>query len=92
MKTIIINIEIIQIEDNPKELVRGTDMSKINTLKDAYLEIENDLITSFGSMTDFNTSNNIHEKIIDANNGMIFPTFVIVTPILCFHIQRRRIC
>ena len=28
MKTIIINIaEIIQIEDNPKELVRGTDMS-----------------------------------------------------------------
>ena len=76
MKTIIVNIaEIIQIEDTPKELVRGADMSKINTLKDAYLEIENDLITSFGSMTDFNTSNNIHENIIDANNGMIFPAF-----------------
>ena len=49
MKTIIINIaEIIQIEDTPKELVRGTDMRKINTLKDAYLEIENDLIKSYG--------------------------------------------
>ena len=41
-------------------------------------------------MTDFNTSNNIHEKIIDANNGMIFPTFVIVTPILCFHITEKK--
>ena len=65
MKTIIINIaEIIQIEDTPKELVRGTDMKIINTLKDAYLEIENDLIKSYGRMSDFNTSNNMHEKII----------------------------
>ena len=41
MKTIIINIaEIIQIEDTPKELVRGNDMKIINTLKDAYLEIK----------------------------------------------------
>ena len=48
MKTIIINIaEIIQIEDTPKELVRGTDMKIINTLKDAYLEIENDLIPHY---------------------------------------------
>ena len=76
MKTIIINIaEIIQIEDTPKELVRGIDMKKINTLKDAYLEIENDLIISYGNMADFNASNNKHENIIDANNGMIFPTF-----------------
>ena len=76
MKTIIINIaEIIQIEDTPKELVRGTDMKIINTLKDAYLEIENDLIKNYGRMSDFNTSNNMHENIIDANNGMIFPAF-----------------
>ena len=76
MKTIIINIaEIIQIEDTPKELVRGIDMKKINTLRDAYLEIENDLIISYGNMADFNASNNKHENIIDANNGMIFPTF-----------------
>ena len=76
MKTIIINIaEIIQIEDTPKELVRGNDMKIINTLKDAYLEIENDLIKNYGRMSDFNTSNNIHENIIDANNGMIFPAF-----------------
>ena len=26
-------------------------------------------------MTDFNTSNKMYENIIDANNGMIFPTF-----------------
>ena len=76
MKTIIINIaEIIQIEDTPKELVRGNDMKIINTLKDAYLEIENDLIKNYGRMSDFNTSNNMHENIIDANNGMIFPAF-----------------
>ena len=76
MKTIIINIaEIIQIEDTPKELVRGIDMKKINTLKDAYLKIDNDLIESYGKMTDLNISNDKYENIIDANNGMIFPTF-----------------
>ncbi len=76
MKTIIINIaEIIQIEEKPKELVRGTDMKKINTLKDAFLEIDDDLIKRYGKMTDLNISNDKYENIIDANNGMIFPTF-----------------
>ena len=76
MKSIIINIaEIIQLEDTPKELLRGFDMKKINTLKDAYLEIENDLIKSYGKMIDFDSSNNKYNNIIDANNGMLFPSF-----------------
>ena len=84
-------LTIIQIEDAPKELVRGTDMRKINTLKDAYLEIENDLIKSYGKMTDFNTSNKMYENIIDANNGMIFPTFCDSHTHLVFSHYRRRI-
>ena len=76
MKTIIINIaEIIQIEDTPKELIMGNDMKKINTLKDAYLEIENNLIKSYGKMIDLEISNNDYEKIIDANYGTLFPTY-----------------
>ena len=41
MKKVIKNIaELIQIEENPKKWVSGSDMKSINTIKDAFVEIE----------------------------------------------------
>ena len=77
MKTVIKNIsEIIQTEINPKKWVAGKDMSNISTIKDAFIEIDNDIITHFDSMDkwkgieDWNNT-----KIIDADGGMVFPTY-----------------
>ena len=51
MKTVIKNIaELIQSEDSPRKWVAGRDMAKINTIKDAFVEVENGIITLFGSM------------------------------------------
>lgn len=77
MKTVIKNIaELIQTEEEPRKWVAGKDMSSINTIKNAFIEIENGLITNFGSMEqwpgilDWNNT-----EIIDAEEGMVFPTY-----------------
>ena len=77
MKKIIKNIgELIQVEKKPKKWVAGSEMSKIQTIKDAYLEIENDRITDFGCMKEWkgiDDWNNI--EIIDAEEGTVFPSY-----------------
>ena len=51
-------------------------MSKINTIKDGFIEIQDGIITAFGSMdqwTGIDDWNNT--EIIDANGGMVFPSY-----------------
>ena len=77
MKIVIKNIsELIQTEETPRKWVAGKDMKNINTIKDAFVEIEKGIITSFGSMdswTGIEDWNNT--EIIDAEGGMVFPTY-----------------
>ena len=39
--------ELIQTEDSPRKWVAGKDMSSINTIKEAFIEIENGFITRY---------------------------------------------
>ncbi len=77
MKKIIKNIaELVQVEKKPKKWVAGSEMSKLQTIKDAYLEIENERITDFGCMKEWkgiDDWNNI--EIIDAEEGTVFPSY-----------------
>ena len=77
MKTVIKNIsELIQTEQTARKWVAGKEMSQISTIKNAFVEIEDGIITSFGSMNDWKGIedwNNI--EIIDAEGGMLFPTY-----------------
>ena len=77
MKTVIKNIaELIQTEDTPRKWVAGNDMKSISTMKDAFVEIENGLITSFGSMASWKGIEDWNNtEIIDAEGGMVFPTY-----------------
>jgi len=77
MKTVIKNIaELIQTEDTPRKWVVGNDMKSISTMKDAFVEIENGLITSFGSMASWKGIEDWNNtEIIDAEGGMVFPTY-----------------
>lgn len=77
MKTVIKNIaELVQTEDTARKWVAGKDMSRISTIKDAFVEIENGIITAFDSMDkwqgieDWNNTD-----VIDAEGGMVFPTY-----------------
>ena len=77
MKKIIKNIaELVQVEKKAKKWVAGSEMSNIQTIKDAYLEIENERITDFGCMKEWkgiDDWNNI--EIIDAEEGTVFPSY-----------------
>lgn len=77
MKTVIKNIsELIQTETIARKWVAGKDMSHISTIKDAFIEVEGGLITSFGSMKDWNGIEDWNNtEIIDAEGGMVFPTY-----------------
>ncbi len=74
MLTLIKNIkELVQVEYQPKLRVCGTEMAQMQTVKDAYLIVENDKIASFGAMKDVPEQR--FDQEIDAKGRMVFPTF-----------------
>jgi imidazolonepropionase len=77
MKTVIKNIaELIQTEDSPRKWVSGKDMSSISTIKDAFVEVENGIVTAFGSMEQWTGLEDWNDtEVIDAEGGMVFPTY-----------------
>jgi imidazolonepropionase len=78
MPILIKNIrELVQVEDQPRQWVAGKEMSKLETISDAYLIIEEDKIASFGKMKDLGRKledgGSSWLKVIDAKGKMVFP-------------------
>ena len=77
MKTVIKNIsKIVQVEETPKRLVCGEEMSKIHTIDNAFIEISKGIIKDFGSMDQWKGIEDWNNtKVIDAEEGMVFPSY-----------------
>lgn len=79
MALLIKNIrELVQVENKPRPKVSGRDMSKLKTIKDAWLYIEGDRINNFGRMKDipdYGKSIGVKITVIDAGGRMVFPSF-----------------
>ena len=80
MAILIKNIkELVQVGASPVKWKAGKDMAQLETIKNAYLFIENDKILSFGKMEDLNLSEidkkQTDLKEIDATGKMVFPSF-----------------
>ncbi|MCQ2278405.1 MAG: imidazolonepropionase [Bacteroidales bacterium] len=74
MKTLIKNIkELVQVENSPKLRVMGKEMARIDTIKDAYLIVEDDKIADFGPMSELKEQT--FDKEVDATGRMVFPSF-----------------
>jgi imidazolonepropionase len=74
MKTLIINIkELLQVRHSSILKVSGAEMAILPTIKNAYLVIQNGLISDFGSMDDLPDIN--PEKCIDADGKMVLPSW-----------------
>jgi len=74
MKTLIRNIkELVQVENTPKLRVMGKEMAHIDTIKNAYLIVENDKIIDFGPMDELKEQT--FDKEYDATGRMVFPSF-----------------
>lgn len=79
MKTLIKNIkELIAIDDDARLLVKGEDMAVLNTIKNAWLVIDGEIIENYGSMNDFTDEvlGNCEEyNEIDAEGKIVMPSF-----------------
>ena len=74
MTTLIINIkELLQVRDSSISKVSGAEMAILPTIKNAYLVIQNGLISDFGLMEDLPNIN--PEKCIDADGKMVLPSW-----------------
>ncbi len=74
MRTLIKNIkELVQVERQPKLRVCGKDMAQMETVKNAYLIIEDDKIAAFGPMSELKEQS--FDKEVDATGRMVFPSF-----------------
>lgn len=81
MSILIKNIkELIQVGKIPEILVKGKEMRSLRTIKNAYLYIEDGLISAMGKMADLDNSDRLayaqDVEIIDATGKMVFPSFV----------------
>ncbi|MCU0462249.1 MAG: imidazolonepropionase [Bacteroidales bacterium] len=79
MRLLVKNIKgLIQTEEKPRNKVCGKDMSVIPIISDAYLLIENGLISDFGTMEELKKgpekSIKAHEAL-DASGRFVFPSF-----------------
>ena len=78
MKVVIKNIaELVQVEDHIQEKVSGSSMKKLGTIKDAFLCMEDGIITDFGPMSNWQGIDDWNNTdVIDADGGMVFPSWV----------------
>lgn len=67
--------ELIFTEEKPKRFYAGKEMASISTIKNAWLYIENDKITDFGSMDTIPDAFKNATKEINASGKMVFPSY-----------------
>ncbi|KAF0129696.1 MAG: imidazolonepropionase [Bacteroidetes bacterium] len=80
MELIVNNIkELLGIIDEDVLLVKGSDMSKVNRIKDAYIYVKDGLIAGFGNVEDSSYKQLLQERtdlrLIDAEQGLLIPSF-----------------
>jgi len=74
MKTLFKNIkELVQIRTDEVSIVAGADMNILPSIKDAFLLVEDGLISDFGSMDE--CADAMVDEIIDATGKMILPSW-----------------
>ena len=72
MRTVFINIrELLQVRPQGQKSVAGDAMKTLPKINNAFLIVQNDCISGFGSMTDFRAQNG--DEIIDATDRLILP-------------------
>lgn len=76
MRILIKNIKEL-VGNQPKDVkfVAGEEMQKLRTLPNAYLYIEDELISDFGPMNELPDLYSNADEIIDASGKMVFPSF-----------------
>ncbi len=74
MRQVFINIkQLVQVRPTSQKKVAGEAMKILPKIDNAFLEIEDDRISNFGSMSDFNSST--ENNVIDVKNRLVLPSW-----------------
>ena len=75
MKTLFINIrKLVQVEQVIRPYVCGAEMQQLPSIENAYLAVDGDLITAFGSMAEAPSEEDF-DQVVDVDGRMILPAF-----------------
>jgi len=78
MKLLLENIkELIQVENEPIHFRAGKEMAKVNTIKNAFLIIRDEIIEEFGEMVELKDKYRDDDLLIeiDCSNRLVYPSF-----------------
>src|SRR5690554_1194733 len=78
MKLLLENIkELVQVDDNPGMNKKGDDMSVVNTIKDAFLIIRDELIQDYGPMNRLKDVYKDDDFLVevDCSNRLVYPAY-----------------
>lgn len=74
MRTLVTNIKsLVQVENEPRKAVCGSEMGEVACIDNAFLELEDDRFKDFGKMSDLKEQR--ADKVIDAKNCFVLPSF-----------------
>jgi imidazolonepropionase len=73
MRTKIINIRCLVNTRKESKLLRGTELAELPCINNAFLIVEDGIITSFGSMNNYDSENDATEGLIDAAGQFVLP-------------------
>ncbi|MBL7473425.1 imidazolonepropionase [Robertkochia sediminum] len=75
MKTLFINIKgLLQVRDAKTTMLKGSEMRILPRLEDAFLLVEDGIITDFGEMRYVNTD--AAQKVVDLEGSYVLPTWI----------------
>ena len=69
--------KLVQVEENSRTCVNGSDMAQLPCIDNAFLLMDNDKIVDFGESKNLNTESLDSNKLttIDATGRMVLPSF-----------------
>src|SRR5690606_38178230 len=74
MKTLFYNIkELFQVRENNTQILKGSEMKELRSIKNAFLLIADDLITDYGTRENAPT---VFDKSFDVSCKMIIPSYI----------------
>ncbi len=69
--------KLCQVRDAGVSMIKGVDMSHLPSIENAYLIVRNNLIHSFGSMSDYSAERyeQVDVEVVDATGKFVIPAF-----------------
>ena len=76
MRTLVKNIkELVGVEQTPRLRKQGKEMAELQSVKDAYLIVEDGIVKKFGPMSELAGEDACAPSVVDASGRLVFPSF-----------------